>query len=87
LHDVERPVFSCPKKGRPSENQVSRFETQKGKFDDRAGGKYIQFQLGHSSLSVALDVYAHLMKPTSQEAAERFENLNFQKDGSNMVAN
>jgi integrase len=48
--------------------------------------KYIQTQLGHSSPSVTLDVYAHLMKPTNQEAAERFENLIFEKDGSNTVA-
>ena len=49
--------------------------------------KYIQTQLGHSSPSVTLDVYAHLMKPINQEAAERFENLIFQNDGSKTVAN
>ena len=31
--------------------------------------KYIQSQLGHSSPTVTLNVYAHLMKPTNQEAA------------------
>ncbi|MCL5123044.1 MAG: site-specific integrase, partial [Deltaproteobacteria bacterium] len=31
--------------------------------------KYIQTQLGHSSPTVTLNVYAHLMKPINQEAA------------------
>jgi integrase len=48
--------------------------------------KYIQTQLGHSSPFVTLDVYAHLMKPINQEAAEKFENLIFQNDGSKTVA-
>jgi len=39
--------------------------------------KYIQSQLGHSSPSVTLNVYAHLMKPTNQEAAIRLENAVF----------
>jgi len=37
--------------------------------------KYIQSQLGHSSPTVTLNVYAHLMKPVNQESAKRFENL------------
>ena len=36
--------------------------------------KYIQNQLGHSSPTVTLNVYAHLMKDVNQEAALRFEN-------------
>lgn len=36
--------------------------------------KYIQSQLGHSSPTVTLNVYAHLMKPTNQEAACRLES-------------
>jgi integrase len=39
--------------------------------------KYIQAQLGHSSPTVTLNVYAHLMKPTNQEAAIRLENAVF----------
>jgi len=39
--------------------------------------KYIQTQLGHSSPPVTLDVYAHLMKETNQEAALRLENAIF----------
>jgi integrase len=35
--------------------------------------KYIQSQLGHSSPSVTLNVYAHLMKPSNQQAAIRLE--------------
>lgn len=35
--------------------------------------KYIQTQLGHSSPTVTLNVYAHLMKPTNQEAVSRLE--------------
>jgi integrase len=39
--------------------------------------KYIQTQLGHSNPTVTLNVYAHLMKPTNQEAAIRLENAIF----------
>ena len=39
--------------------------------------KYIQTQLGHSSPTVTLDVYAHLMKETNQEAAIRLEKAIF----------
>ena len=48
--------------------------------------KYIQTQLGHSSPTVTLNVYAHLMKPTNQEAACRLENAILGSDGSKMVA-
>jgi integrase len=48
--------------------------------------KYIQTQMGHSSPMVTLAVYAHLMKPTNQEAACRLENTIFGKNGSKMVA-
>jgi integrase len=47
--------------------------------------KYIQNQLGHSSPTVTLNVYAHLMKPSNQEAACRLEREIF-GDGSKMVA-
>jgi integrase len=39
--------------------------------------KYIQTQLGHSSPSVTLDVYAHLLKPSNQQAARRLEETIF----------
>ena len=47
--------------------------------------KYIQTQLGHSSPTVTLNVYAHLMKPTNQEAACRLENSVFGATGHKMV--
>jgi integrase len=39
--------------------------------------KYIQTQLGHSSPTVTLNIYTHLMKPTNQEAACRLEDTVF----------
>jgi integrase len=48
--------------------------------------KYIQSQLGHSSPTVTLNVYAHLMKPINQEAACRLESTIFGTSGSKMVA-
>ena len=39
--------------------------------------KYIQSQLGHSTPTVTLNVYAHLMKPENQEAAVRLEKAIF----------
>jgi integrase len=39
--------------------------------------KYIQSQLGHSSPTVTLNVYAHLMKPANQSAARRLEDAIF----------
>ncbi|MFH1941775.1 MAG: site-specific integrase [bacterium] len=39
--------------------------------------KYIQTQLGHSSPTVTLNVYSHLLKETNQEAVCRLENTIF----------
>ncbi len=47
--------------------------------------KYIQNQLGHSSPTVTLNVYAHLMKPVNQEAACRLENAVLKSTGHKMV--
>jgi integrase len=47
--------------------------------------KYIQSQLGHSSPTVTLNVYSHLMKPVNQEAACRLENAVFKAAGHKMV--
>jgi integrase len=47
--------------------------------------KYIQTQLGHSSPVVTLNVYAHLMKPTNQEAVQKLENTIFETTGHNLV--
>ena len=49
--------------------------------------KYIQTQLGHSSPTVTLNVYSHLLKETNQEAACRLENTIFQATGHKMVTN
>jgi integrase len=48
--------------------------------------KYIQSQLGHSSPTVTLNVYSHLMKKENQEAACRLEETVFAVHGSKMVA-
>lgn len=48
--------------------------------------KYIQTQLGHSSPTVTLNVYSHLMKKENQEAACRLEETIFSNYGSKMVA-
>jgi len=47
---------------------------------------YIQTQPGHASPTITLNVYAHLMQPTNQEATCRLENAIFGKDDSKMVA-
>lgn len=47
--------------------------------------KYVQTQLGHSSPTVTLNVYAHLMKKENQEAACRLENAIFEGTGHNLV--
>ncbi len=49
--------------------------------------KYIQKQLGHSSPTVTLNVYAHLMKPVNQESACRLENIIFEGTGHKMGTN
>ena len=48
--------------------------------------EYKTLQLGHSSPTVTLNFYAHLMKPTNQEAGCRLENAIFETSGSKMVA-
>ncbi|OIP88902.1 MAG: hypothetical protein AUK24_07100 [Syntrophaceae bacterium CG2_30_49_12] len=47
--------------------------------------KYIQTQLGHSSPTVTLNVYSHLMKSENQEAVCRLENAIFEGTGHKMV--
>ena len=49
--------------------------------------KYVQNQLGHSSPTVTLNVYAHLMKKENQEAACRLESTIFEGTGHNLVTN
>lgn len=47
--------------------------------------KYIQTQLGHANPTITLNVYTHLLKPVSQDAACRFENMLFENYGDKMV--
>lgn len=49
--------------------------------------KYVQNQLGHSSPTVTLNVYAHLMKKENPGAACRLENAIFETTGHNLVTN
>lgn len=46
--------------------------------------KYIQSQLGHSTPSVTLNIYAHLMRPVNQESALRLEST-ILNSGHNLV--
>ena len=55
-------------------------------FEQGENIKYVQSQLGHSSPTVTLNIYAHLMKPVNQEAPARLENAIFETNGSKMVA-
>ena len=49
--------------------------------------KYIQSQLGHSSPTMTLDIYAHLMKPTNQKAVVQLEKTALGSAGHNLVTN
>jgi integrase len=48
--------------------------------------KYIQHQMGHSSIKVTLDTYGHLLNSVNREAANRLGDAIFGEDGSKMVA-
>ena len=55
-------------------------------IDLEANPKYIQSQMGHSSIRITLDTYGHLMKEVNQEAAVKLGKAIFEHDGSKMVA-
>ena len=44
--------------------------------------KYIQHQMGHSSIKITFDTYGHLMKTVNREAANRLGEAIFGSDGS-----
>ncbi|MFW6270040.1 MAG: tyrosine-type recombinase/integrase [Bacillota bacterium] len=45
--------------------------------------KIIQERLGHTSISITLDVYSHVSPEMQKEAAEKMENLlSFEPDNS-----
>jgi integrase len=46
--------------------------------------KYIQVQMGHSSISVTMDTYGHLMNTVNQESAKRLDLVVFEKNGDNL---
>jgi integrase len=52
--------------------------------------KYIQTQMGHSSINITFDIYGHLMRGANEEAARKLGDTIFGKkkkdDSSNMVA-
>jgi len=54
-------------------------------IDQGENPKYIQNQMGHSSINVTFDVYGHLMKSSNQEAAIKLGNTIF-GNGSKVVA-
>jgi len=56
-------------------------------IDQGESPKYIQMQMGHSSINVTFDIYGHLMKDSNQEAASRLGNTIFGESGSKTVAN
>jgi integrase len=41
--------------------------------------KYLQSQLGHSSIKTTLDIYGHLIRATNNQAAEKMADLMFQR--------
>lgn len=54
-------------------------------IDQGENPKYIQKQLGHSSPTVTLNIYAHLMEKVNQEAACRLEDNVFNGTGHKTV--
>ncbi len=47
--------------------------------------KYIQAQMGHSSINVTMIVYGHLMDAVNQDAASRLGKIALGKTGNKMV--
>jgi len=43
--------------------------------------KYIQAQMGHSSINVTMDTYGHLMNTVNQESAKRLDSTVFEENG------
>ena len=52
-------------------------------IDQGENPKYIQNQLGHSSITTTMDTYGHLMKDVNKEAADRLGNAIFDKELQN----
>lgn len=43
--------------------------------------KYIQAQMGHSSINVTMDTYGHLMNPVNREASKKLDEAVFKENG------
>ena len=46
--------------------------------------KYIQSQMGHSSINVTMDIYGHLMNTVNQESAKKLDSTVFKENGDNL---
>jgi integrase len=58
-------------------------------ISQRENPKYIQNQMGHSSIQVTYDIYSHLIATENSESASKLGNTIFGEDwrtGSKMVA-
>lgn len=55
-------------------------------IDLGANSKYLQKQMGHSSIKITMDIYGHLMKDVNKEAASRLGEAIFSENSSNLVA-
>lgn len=55
-------------------------------IDLGANSKYLQKQMGHSSIKITLDIYGHLMKDVNKEAASRLGKAILGENYSNLVA-
>ena len=55
-------------------------------IDLGANPKYIQHQMGHSSIKITYDTYGHLMKDVNKEAVNKLGSAIFGVDGSKTVA-
>jgi len=55
-------------------------------IDQGESPKYIQTQMGHSSITVTMDTYGHLMNNVNKDAATRLGEAIFGSDGGKMVA-
>lgn len=47
--------------------------------------KYIQTQMGHSSINVTMDTYGHLMNPVNREASNKLDQVVFGGNGDILV--
>ena len=54
-------------------------------IDQGENPKYIQRQMGHSSINITFDIYGHLMKDTNEEAARKLGDTIFGEDGQNSL--